>query len=426
MVRVLPADEQGLRQETEARDGRGTLVRARVSVSAAFFLFAAVLGNWAARVPAIKQGLGLDDGGLGVALLGLAAGFIVGTRLAPGVMDNLGSALVLRVSTGVFCLSLVAPALAASTVWLTIALGLVGVAGGVCDVSLNAQAVLVERRYGRPIISGFHALFSVGGMAAGAVGAGAAALGMTPLVHFSLAAAALFILSLVSLHRLSPGDRRSAESTRDEGDQAVSAASLPVLLLGLISFASFVGEGSAGDWSAVYLRETLGAPAGVAALGFTAFSGAMAACRFLSDRLVARLGAVAIARAGSIVAAGGLAIGLVAGNVAAGIAGFALLGAGLAPVVPLAFSAAGNTGPRASSKILGRVVMMGYLGSIFGPVVIGFTADALGLRAALFLPVGLALVAAACASRVGAAGVVVTAPAGGSSPGPESAGVSGS
>jgi MFS family permease len=150
----------------------------------------------------------------------------------------------------------------------------------------------------------------------------------------------------------------------------------------------------------VYLRESLGTSSGLAAAGFAALSLAMAAGRLVADRLVARLGPVRVVRAGALVGAGGLTLGLLVQEPAAGIAAFALLGLGLAPVVPVAFSAAGNTGLGPSGPILARVVTLGYVGSIAGPVVIGWTAEQIGLRAALWLPVGLSVLIALLAGRV--------------------------
>jgi MFS family permease len=384
--------------------GARDAARARLSVSASFFLFAAVLGNWAPRVPAIKGGLELSNGDLGLALFGLACGFVVGTRLAPPLIDRLGCAAVVRASTYALCVSLVGPALAVDLVTLTAALVLLGVLGGTCDVAINAQGVLVERNQRRPLMSGFHALWSVGAMVAGAIAAAAAGAGLSPRSHFAAASVVLLGVSLASLRWLVGGDVPRPGSTEPvEADAPVSAVS--VLLLGLISFAAFIGEGSAADWSAVYLRDELGAPEGIAALGFTAFAGVMAASRFTADPLVARFGSVPVARAGLLVAASGFGLALAVDDPVAAIGGFALLGGGLGPVVPLAFSAAGNTGPRGSSRVLGRVVMMGYVGSIVGPAVIGFLAEQVGLRAALLLPVALAVVAAVPARRVAVAGV---------------------
>ncbi|MFN2489164.1 MAG: MFS transporter [Actinomycetota bacterium] len=393
------------------------LQRARFSVSAGFFLFAAVMGSWAPRLPAVKERLALSNGDLGLALLGLAVGFVVATRIAPALIHRFTSAPVLRASTAGLCLSLVGPAVAGDLVALTLALGAMGIAGGLCDVAVNAQAVVVERTWGRPLMSGFHALWSLGAMLAGGTAAGAARAGMSTTLHFSIAAVFLLAASGASLRWLVPRADEHDRAERERRDAPdLSAASAAVLLLGLIAFASFIAEGSVADWSAVYLREGLGAAPAAAALAFTAFSGAMALCRLLSGALVMRLGPILVARAGGLLAAAGLSFALVVRSVPAAIAGFTVLGVGLAPIVPLAFSAAGNTGPRSSSTILGRVVMMGYLGSIVGPVVIGFAADRIGLRGALFFPVALACLAALCAPRVRAVDVVLTEPAGARAP----------
>jgi MFS family permease len=167
----------------------------------------------------------------------------------------------------------------------------------------------------------------------------------------------------------------------------------------VIAFCSFVGEGSASDWSAVYMTQELGTSAALGALAFAAFAVTMAAARFAADPLRVRWGNVALARGGSLVAAAGMALGLVVHEPAAAIAGFALLGLGLAAVVPIAFSAAGELDPRATGRLVGRVATLGYVGSVAGPIAIGWLAEATSLRAALGLVVVLALVIAVSAGN---------------------------
>jgi MFS family permease len=172
-----------------------------------------------------------------------------------------------------------------------------------------------------------------------------------------------------------------------------------VLLLGLVGFSSLVGEGSAADWSAVYLHDSLLTTPSFAASGFAAFSFAMAVCRFAGDRLVSRFGPVAVVRWGGFVAACGLGLALAVHKPEAAVAGFALL----APVIPLTISAAGNTGLGSTGAVLGRVVTISYLGFIVGPIVIGWTAEHVGLRSALGLPAALALVVALFAGHFASA-----------------------
>lgn len=374
--------------------------RARVSVAVAFGVFGAVFGAWATRVPAIKHSLDLSDGRLSIALFGMAIGFVAGTRAGPAIITRWSSRVATRSSVLALCAALIAPAIAWSLGSLVVALVLLGAAGGVCDIAMNAHAVTVQRLYDRPIMSSLHGLFSIGGMAGGATGALAAQAGISLLVHLTLAALVLGLVGIVGTkHLLVRSEPVALEHRRPHERGALWSP--PVLLLGLIGFASFVGEGTAGDWSAVYLRDSLHAQPGVAAAAFTAFSGAMATARFVSDRLVARWGPVRVARTGSLVAACGLGAALGIPHQVAGVAGFALLGAGLAPVVPLAFSAAGNTGLGLDETVLGRVVTMSYLGSIAGPIMIGGLAAWIGLRAALIVPVALGLVIALIAGVVG-------------------------
>jgi MFS family permease len=385
----------------------GALRRARISVGSVFLIHAVVFGSWAPRLPAIKHDVGLDNGGLGVALGGMAVGLFLGTRLAGRAVDRWGSRPPIRVAAVVLCATLVGPALAGTLAALTGALAVLGIVGGFLDVAMNAQAVAVERGYRRPIMSSLHGLWSLGLMAGGVGAAAAAAAGASPTLQFSVVAAVLVVPAvLLTRGLLDAGAESLPEEDAAGPREAPSLLAPPVLLLGLIAFSSFIGEGAAADWSAVYLHDNLGTGAAVAAVAFIAFSVTMAASRFASDRLSERLGPVVVVRAGGLLAAGGLALGLAVHEPVAGVAAFALLGAGFAPVVPIAFSAAGNTGLGSTGVILGRVVTTGYLGSIVGPIAIGGLAQAVGLRAALFLPVILGLVIA------GLAGSVAFAPGG--------------
>jgi MFS family permease len=391
------------------------LRRARISVGAVFLIHAVVFGSWAPRLPAIKHHVGIDNGGLGVALGGMAVGLFLGTRLAGRAVDRYGSRPPIRVGVLVLCATLLGPALAHSLATLTIALALLGVAGGFLDVAMNAQAVVVERGYGRPIMSSLHGLWSVGLMAGGVGAAVAAAVGASPTLQFAVVAGVLVVPAVVMLRGLLSADAEALPEELEAANARTAPSLLApsVLLLGLIAFSSFIGEGAAADWSAIYLHDNLGTSAAVAAVAFIAFSVTMAASRFASDRLSERFGPVAVVRAGGLVAAAGLGVGLAVQEPVAGVVAFALLGAGFAPVVPITFSAAGNTGLGPTGVILGRVVTTAYIGSIVGPVAIGALAQAIGLRAALFLPVILALVIAALADHVSSAagGTRVSTPA---------------
>ena len=367
----------------------------RAAVAAAFLIHSTVSGTWAPRLPAIKESLALSDGELGTALVGLAIGLVAGTRVAGAPIDRFGSRPVMLVGFPVLAATLLLPGLADSAIALFLALLVLGVASGALDVAMNAQGIEVERHLGRPILSGLHGLWSIGlGLGAG-MAALAAAIDADPLEHFAVVAALLAVASLVFLRGLLPA--RHPVPGEHEDERVTVRWTPAVALLGVIAFCSFVGEGAASDWSAVYLTQELGSSEAVGAVGFGAFAVTMAIARFAADPLRGRVGNVVLVRGGSLIAAAGLGIALLVHEPAAGIAGFALLGLGLAPVVPIAFSAAGDLDPRATGRLVGRVATIGYVGSVAGPIMIGWLAEATSLRTSLGLVVVLAVVIAASA-----------------------------
>jgi len=356
-------------------------------VAAAFLIHSAISGTWAPRLPAIKADLGLSDGELGTALVGLAIGLLAGTQSAGAPVDRFGSRAVMRAGFPLLCAALLLPGVAGSGPALFGALLVLGLASGLLDVAMNTQGIEVERALGRPILSGLHGLWSVGlGLGAGAAVLAAAA-DLDPLAHFAIVAALLALASVVAMRGLLAPRHLAAEAAGDGLEVRWTAR---LLLLGGLAFCSFVGEGSASDWSAVYLAQELSASPSTAAGAFAAFAVAMAAGRFGADPLRARFGPVALVRGGGALAAAGLLLGLLVHGPVAAIAGFALLGAGLGPVVPIVFSAAGDVAPGATGHAVSRVATLGYVGSVVGPIAIGWLAQGTSLRTALGLVVLLA------------------------------------
>jgi MFS family permease len=384
------------------RNGAGTddrLRAARRSLVATFVLHAATAGTLGPRLPAIKDQAELSSGQLGIALTGFAVGLFAGARLAPLPVRRLGTRSVMRYTVPALAATLVGPALAQNLVGLTLALALLGAATGLLDVAMNANAVVVERGYRRPIMSSIHGAWSVGLLGSSLLSAGAVALGASPLVHFGAVAVAIAVLGLPLLG----GVLQSGNEPRIRPMDTPRSHAVPpvaVLLLGLIGFSSFLGEGAASDWSAIYAKETLGASATAATFAFVGFALGMTLARFVGDRLNAKVGPVLLVRAGGLVGAGGLAFALAVAEPPAAIVGFTIFGLAVAPVVPLTFSAAGNLHAGAEAAPLGWVVTISYLGAILGPAAIGFVAHLVGLRGALVVPVVLSLAIAALAGRL--------------------------
>jgi predicted MFS family arabinose efflux permease len=354
-----------------------------------------VAGSLFSRFPALKHGLHMTDGRLGLALLVASCVTFAGTRVAPAVVERWGSRPAVRVGSLLMCAALLGPALAPTYAAFVVLLAVLVFLGGFLDVAFNAQGIAVERGYGRPIMSGLHGAWSVGLLAGSAAGAGAAALGLSATEHFSIVAA---VVGALSIPLLRPLLSREEEPAHDpELPRRPPLFSPVVLALGAIGFAAFVAEGAGYDWSAVYLHDVLRTGPGVAAAAVTVLAAAMAAARLVADRITMRVGPVRVVRVGSLVAVGGFALATIVQRTPAALAGFALIGAGIGATVPTVFSAAGNTGLGSSSAVLGRVVSISYLGSIAGPAMIGFAADAVGLRAALGIPAALVLGIAAAA-----------------------------
>jgi hypothetical protein len=386
--------------------GRKALRRARLGVALTFLVTGAVFGTWSARLPAIKQALDLGAGGLGIAFMALNAGAVVGLLLGGVLVPRTGSRGALRVALPGYAAALAGPALAGDLASLTVALFLMAAVNSVVDVAMNTHGVLVERGYGRPVMSSFHAMLSLGGTGGAALGVAAAAGGLGRTPHFLAITAVAVAVSVVAPGLLLPSRADAARpGSRAERYRSGPLAALTggwsgrVVALGTLGFCLLLAEGSAYDWAAVYLRDGVAASAGIAAAGVATFSAAMTAGRLAGDRVAARLGPVTAFRGGALLAGAGFGAALLAGAPAAGLAGLGLFGAGLSLTFPLAISAAGRL-DGAAAVAVARVSTLGYLGAFVGPGLIGALAGPLGLPAALGVPAVLVAATALAARAV--------------------------
>ena len=373
---------------------------ARYAVTAIFFLNGFVLATWFVRIPAAQEKLGLSAGTLSIALLGTAIGALASMSVAGWLATRLGSRPVVVVCAVLLCLALAPLALAPSLTFLVAAMVFTGASNGTLDVSMNSQAVAVEAGYGRPIMSSFHAAFSLGGLAGAASGGLVAARGIGIEPHLLGVCVVGLVAALVVTRALLPADA-------DRGGEAEPAFVRPTRALaglGVISFCVLLGEGAMSDWSAVYLNDTLGTGPGFAAAGYAAFSLAMAGGRLSGDALLSRFGATNVVRFCGALAAVGLGISLLAAQPFLSIVGFACAGAGFSVVFPAALSAAGRSQEMPTGPAIAAVSTTGYFGFLVGPPVIGFIAEGIGLGGGLFVVVGLSAGIALLAGAVGAGG----------------------
>ncbi|MEU4067500.1 MFS transporter [Streptomyces wedmorensis] len=350
------------------------LRRARFAVAAVFCVHGSVTGSFATRIPWIQEHAGVSAGQLGLALAFPALGASLAMPLAGAVSHRFGARTALRGLLTLWTLALILPSLAPNVWGLCGALFVYGATAGMSDVAMNALGVETETRLGKSIMSSLHGMWSVGALLGSAAGTVAAHLGGDARIHHLIAALVLTALGLVFCQGV-----LDVRSTPDE--EPPPRFSLPpksALIIGAVGFCGVFAEGASLDWSAVYLRDELGSSAGLAAASTTAFALTMAVARLVGDRVVDRFGAVRTVRVGGAVATlGGLMV-VLAPHAAVAMAGFGLIGLGIAVVVPLAFAAAGRSGPNPSQAIAG-VATITYTSGLIAPSAIGGIADATSL-----------------------------------------------
>ncbi|MEU4342496.1 MFS transporter [Nocardia sp. NPDC023852] len=426
---------------------------ARAAVFTVFALSGFLLAMWVVHIPVITDRTGVAKSTLGMFLLLMAGAGVFGMRLAGPLADRFGSRTLVGAAACTTSVAVLGPGFATGPVTLALALACFGFGNGALDVSMNTQAVHVERAYRRPILAAFHALFSGGGLLGSLLGAATLRVGWDVRLTSTLAAIGGVALTLALVPRLlrdatpeegtadaatpgvqavhatehdtTPPRREPAPLDADlpqhdagspqhatapiEYDAAPNAQSLDeperdaathatiarpevgdrsrtVLALAAIAFALLLAEGVAADWSALQMREHLGADAATAALAFGAFSTTMTVGRLATDRVSGAFGPVAVVRYGALIAAIGLALIMVSPWIALSLLGWAMAGLGLSGGVPQIFTAAGNLGSATAATDMSRVFSVGYLGLLAGPTVIGWLTAVVPLTTAMVVP----------------------------------------
>ncbi|OKI01444.1 MFS transporter [Streptomyces sp. CB02923] len=378
---------------------------ARAGTFAAFALNGFVMGMWIVHIPAIEHRVGITHAVLGWLLLFLGVGAFAGMQVCGALADRFGSRNVVLAGGALCSATVVLPGLADSPWTLAAALLALGFGNGCLDVSMNTQAVQVERGYGRPVMSAFHAVFSVGGVIAALIGARTISWEWRPALTLTGVAVAGVLITLALVPGLLPPES-PAPATTSPKTTATPAAAAPkrrtpsqVWALGVLAFMLMLCEGVANDWSVLHLKDVLDAPAATAALAYGGFSTAMTVGRFATDRVVTRFGRVSVVRYGAGLGALGLAVASLSPWVPLALLGWALFGIGLSGCIPQFFTAAGNVDPASSGANVSRVAGMGYVGMLAGPAVIGPLTHLVPLNLTFFLPVAFCA-AAACAAGI--------------------------
>ncbi|MEU7589498.1 MFS transporter [Micromonospora sp. NPDC049230] len=372
-----------------------SLRAARLATFAYFALNGFVLGVWIVHIPAVEHRTGISHAVLGWLLLLLGAGAFAGMQLVGPLTDRFGARRVVPLSAALCGAALVLPALAVNAWTLGAALLVFGIGNGSLDVSMNTHAVQVEAGYKRPIMSAFHAVFSLGGVLAALVGARTLGWGWSTTA--TLTAVSLFALAVAAVVAPALLPRPGAASTLERSTtKATTWRTTPLRIWALAALALMLmlSEGVANDWSVLAMRDVLGAPAATAALAYGAFAAAMTIGRFLTDRVAARFGPVVIVRYGSTLAALALTMIAFSPSIPLAVAGWVLFGIGLSGTIPQLFSAAGHADPSSAGANVSRVAGLGYLGVLAGPAIIGPLTHLMPLNYTFFLPVAFCVVAA--------------------------------
>ncbi|AVO60069.1 MFS transporter [Pseudomonas chlororaphis] len=358
----------------------------------AFFIAGFGIAAWAPLVPYAKARAGLDEGTLGLLLLCLGVGSILAMPIAGVLAGRFGCRRVMAAGSLLICLAL--PLLATvSTVPLLIAgLFLFGAGLGTVDSTVNLQAVIVERASGRPMMSGFHGLFSLGGIVGAAGVSAMLGLGLSPL-GATLVVVALLVVALLKAapHMLPYGSQSSGP--------AFAVPHGVVLFIGCLCFVVFLAEGAVLDWSAVFLSAERQVDAAYAGLGYAAFALTMTVGRLTGDTIVHKLGAKRVIVMGGSVAAAGLLLATLAPAWEAALVGYALVGVGCSNIVPVLYTAVGKQTVMPEAIAVPAITTLGYAGILAGPALIGFIAHGSSLSIAFGL-IAVMLIGVAASGKV--------------------------
>lgn len=363
-----------------------TARRGRWAVAAAFFVNGFITGSWAPQIPVFLTRLGISEFTLGLLILVFGAGAIAFMSWCGYLISRHGSRSVVRWFGAAATFGLLIVALAPNLPLAALSMFLFGGVIGGMDVAMNANAVAVEKKLSRAIMSSSHGFWSLGGFAGGGLG-GIAIQNYGHVAHAAGVSVVAAIVLAISLRHLVVEDRQiTAEHKK---------FSLPknpaIYLVGLMALFSMIPEGSVLDWAALYLKQELGADLATAGFAFACFAGTMAVVRFMGDAVRNRFGAVMTLRVSSLIAATGMLVAGFAPTPWIAIAAFAFSGLGIANMVPIAFSAAGNQPGMSAGAGMSVVTTMGYSGILVAPSAIGLVAQHTGF-APVFISVSALLV----------------------------------
>lgn len=366
------------------------LKSSRYATTLIFFVNGLVLGIWATNIPAISKALGLTDGQLGAALSMFAAGTMLMIFMAGSVANKLGSRTSIVLGGVLLSISLPLLVMSPSYEVFFVILLFFGICNSVIDISMNTHASIIEQKLGKPMMSWFHAAFSFGGMAGAGIVSVLDAYALSALSNLVIAALLMLVTSLLCARPLQ--HLRPMEATAEQRSKVVIKPSLTLMIIAMLTIMSLFTENSMINWSAKYLTDVASTSTGIAAFAFGGFSFAMAIGRLIGNPLIKRYGRDCMLVSSGLMGVAGFALAIAAPSPLTSIAGFMLVGLGLANMTPILYSKAAQACPQAPSLGLALNGTIGYLGFLICPPIIGATSDHVGLQYSMLLPLGAMLV----------------------------------
>ncbi|MFE3071040.1 MFS transporter [Streptomyces sp. NPDC059247] len=384
---------------TDARLRRG-----RGSLAVSFFVQGVTFALLVTRIPAIQDRYGISDGLLPAFLAAVPILAGVASVVTEKVVARVGPAVVLRWAQPFVLLALLAVGMGSELWHAAVALGLFGLAVGALDASMNMLGVSLQRAYGRSIMLGFHASYSLGGIAGASLAWVGAHWHLSLFVSYLPVVAVLLPVVIVGSRWYAAGGEGPVEEPTAAGEKGSGVPLRLLLPLCLVMTFAYIGDSTVSNWSAKYLQDVLGGSEELATVPYNAYMVTTLLGRTVGDFGVRRLGAVAVVRGGAVLAAVGFGLVAVSPGAWAGIAGFTVLGLGLSVLVPQTFAAAGRLFPGNSDAAVARLNVFNYVGFLIGSPLVGALGDAWSYRWAMFVPMLLVLVTVVYATSFGARG----------------------
>ena len=363
----------------------------RIAAQTVYFMLGVGSGTFAANIPRIKDSLMLSESMLGSALLFLSVGGLIALQFAAPLIRKFGLRTLLSMVVPLFPLVLIPISLSGSYGWLVVSFVTYGMMTTIGGIAVNAQAIDIEKAYARSLMSGFHAMFSVGGVIGAIIGGLLASLGVS--IFYSMTAVGI-ILSVVGMFVI----MRLLDSEKYDTAQDHAVSERPhvhhkmawwrqVALLGMLIFACYLTEGAMADWTAIFMNESHAVDPFVAVFAYVVFTACMTVGRFIGDPIIEKYGAFETLVGGSILAVTGLLVGLLSPSLVVSVIGFGAAGLGVSVLVPIIISLAGNIRNGNRNAAIARVSTFGSIGLMSGPALIGFVADESSLLIAMMIPV---------------------------------------